>query len=319
MKISIALTTYNGERYIKDLLNSIYNNSRRPDEVIICDDSSSDNTVSIIINFIKQYNLKNWILNINNANLGYRKNFFQAIKKTTGDLIFLADQDDIWNVYKIESLSKVFLDNQEMFVLNSAINLIDGHSNPIYLRRKYFKSNANIINFYCKNNELKRISLNYILKQNISPGCTICFNRFIKEEYLKLHEFTRPHDWCINVLGSLENGLYYYNAPLTEYRLHDNNTIGFTFKKQPSKSRQDSIIKFADELVYLTNTFLGISNNQLLVNLNELFTLRMHFLKYRNLKYYVKMIGKAKTYLQFYSFKSIIVDILFLFRLANHL
>lgn len=93
-KISVAMTTYNGSKYIIKQLDSLKNQSRKIDELVICDDCSTDNTVELVNDYIKSNNLEGWNMYSNENNLGFINNFKQAIKKTTGDIIFLCDQDD---------------------------------------------------------------------------------------------------------------------------------------------------------------------------------------------------------------------------------
>lgn len=100
--ISVVMATYNGEKYIERQLTTLLEQTRRPDEVIICDDVSTDNTAQLVQDFIKEHSLADkWHFSINEKNLGYRKNFAQALAKATGNYIFLADQDDDWHLDKI--------------------------------------------------------------------------------------------------------------------------------------------------------------------------------------------------------------------------
>lgn len=100
------MTSYNGDKYIEEQLQSILDQTRCPDEVLVFDDVSTDHTVSIIKNFIERNNLKTWHLVENEKNLGWKLNFFEAIKRVTGDIIFFSDQDDIWMPDKIEKMVK---------------------------------------------------------------------------------------------------------------------------------------------------------------------------------------------------------------------
>lgn len=114
--ISVAIATYNGEKYIEDQLTSIINQSITPDEIIISDDNSSDRTVFIINEYLKEKNI-NYHINQNKKNLGFNKNFEIALEKCSGDLIFICDQDDSWNANKIENIL-------EDFKLNPHIKLV---------------------------------------------------------------------------------------------------------------------------------------------------------------------------------------------------
>ncbi len=99
-KVSVVMCTYNGEKYIKEQIDSILKQSRPADEIIIQDDCSTDNTVEIIKNYQKKHS--NIRLFINQENLGYNANFISAAQKATCEYIALSDQDDIWDSQKIE-------------------------------------------------------------------------------------------------------------------------------------------------------------------------------------------------------------------------
>ena len=96
MKISVVMTTYNGEKYIKEQLTSLKNQTRVPDEVLIFDDCSTDNTVTIVRNFIIENPSGNYRLFENKKNKGWRRNFMEGFADAQGDIIFPCDQDDIW-------------------------------------------------------------------------------------------------------------------------------------------------------------------------------------------------------------------------------
>lgn len=106
-KISIALATYNGEKYLLDQLNSFIRQTNQPDELILCDDQSTDSTVNIIRNFSDTAPFKVDIF-INEKRLGYAQNFSKALSLCTGDYIFLSDQDDVWHPKKIEHMLSTF-------------------------------------------------------------------------------------------------------------------------------------------------------------------------------------------------------------------
>ena len=111
MKISIVMTVYNGEeKHLRQQIDSFLNQTLLPDEIIICDDCSSDKTIKILKEY-KKNNLVKIKLFMNKYNLGFTKNFEKAISKSTGDIIFLSDQDDVWYKNKIETVIKKFKSN----------------------------------------------------------------------------------------------------------------------------------------------------------------------------------------------------------------
>jgi glycosyltransferase involved in cell wall biosynthesis len=103
MKTSVAICTFNGEKYIKAQLESILNQTLAIDEIIICDDGSNDKTIAII-ELIQIENPNKISLYKNKVNLGSTKNFEKAISICTGYYIFLSDQDDIWKENKVEKV-----------------------------------------------------------------------------------------------------------------------------------------------------------------------------------------------------------------------
>ena len=113
MKLSVAMCTYNGEQHVNEQLESILKQTMTVDEIIICDDGSTDKTIQIIEQF--QMNFPNIItLHRNSFNLGSNKNFEKAITLCSGDYIFLSDQDDIWKINKVEKIIQSFLDSPSL-------------------------------------------------------------------------------------------------------------------------------------------------------------------------------------------------------------
>ena len=108
MKISVALCTYNGEKFLKKQIDSILSQTIKVDEIVVCDDRSQDGTHDILNGYQSQYPDVFRVF-INDENLRSVKNFEKAISKCTGDLIFLSDQDDIWIPEKVE----IFIDHED--------------------------------------------------------------------------------------------------------------------------------------------------------------------------------------------------------------
>ncbi len=115
MKISVALATCNGSRFIHEQLKSIAAQTRQPDELIISDDGSTDETTSIVRNFAKNVSFEVILLE-QQERLGVSRNFEQAIAHTNGDLVFLCDQDDIWFPEKIAVMSEYFATHPDIHI-----------------------------------------------------------------------------------------------------------------------------------------------------------------------------------------------------------
>ena len=90
MKISVGICTYNGEKYIREQLESIINQSIKPDEIIISDDASEDNTIQIIESILSESDIS-YIINKNDVRQGLHSNFTKCFELCTGDVIFSCD------------------------------------------------------------------------------------------------------------------------------------------------------------------------------------------------------------------------------------
>lgn len=120
MRISIAMATYNGASYLEEQLQSFLNQARLPDELIITDDCSADETTDIIRCFAERAPFKVW-WEQNEKKLGYSGNFNKALSYTTGDLVFLSDQDDVWFFDKIEAVTRLASASSALVLMNDAI------------------------------------------------------------------------------------------------------------------------------------------------------------------------------------------------------
>lgn len=224
--ISVAMASYNGEKYIEQQLDSIFNQSKKIDELIITDDCSTDNTVFVIEEYIKKHpNFKIYLIK-NKNNLGYKKNFYKALSYCKGDYIFLCDQDDIWLEEKVETMIGIMNDYPQIKALASSFQFIDKDNNPKEVELIPTFSNNNLYRRIVKKDDLVKVLFDEMLIQNGFQGCALCITKEMNQIFLKCFTDELFHDWLINLLASSRNGLYFYNHPLFLYRIHDNNTIG---------------------------------------------------------------------------------------------
>ncbi len=226
MKISIVMTSYNGERFLSKQLLSLKNQTIKVDEVIIIDDNSIDETVSVISNFIEEFNLEHWKLHTNPTNIGFKKNFEKALKFASGDLIYLCDQDDIWNLDKIEVMHKVFDENNHIKLLASSFSFINQEGIPFEIEQIKNKSNQNMLPLSVKKNDVIRINYDFVLKENFAQGCCMAITKEIVDDYLLRKNTQLPHDWSMVLLAASQDSCYFYNRECIQYRIHDKNTIG---------------------------------------------------------------------------------------------
>ncbi len=235
--ISLVLATYNGEKHIIDQLESIMNQSLQPDEVIIRDDCSTDATQNIIFEFIEKNKLK-WKFVLGEKNLGWRGNFYYAIKEAAGDLVFLCDQDDIWYPEKIESMVLAIESHPEIMLLASGYHSI------------YF-GNVKKINLpgdSGNDGSIEKVPFDKHCLSITYPGCTYCFRKSLKDEYIKYGSPKMAHDaqlWCLAVA---KDGLYILNEVLMDQLRHpEAATIkSASFNKEYMVFAAESRIKMLD-------------------------------------------------------------------------
>jgi len=220
-KISVALCTYNGELFLKEQLESIFKQTRLPDEIIVCDDCSTDSTLEILSNF-KKVSPVSFKIYVNEKNLGVSKNFEKAISLCNGDIIFLSDQDDVWVSEKIEEIINIFNDNPNCSYVFSDAYVVN--KDLCYIGYKLWES----ISFDKRQRESfkKGHQLEILLKHNVVTGATMAFRSHIREIILPIPKMW-THDHWIAVIGStLGGGGSFIEKPLIYYRQHDYNLIG---------------------------------------------------------------------------------------------
>ncbi|MFA6740649.1 MAG: glycosyltransferase family 2 protein [Arcobacteraceae bacterium] len=204
MKISVCMATYNGEKYIKEQLDSILSQVSRNDEIIISDDNSTDNTIEIL----KSYNDKRIKIYLNNKEKGYTKNFENALEKVSGDVIFLCDQDDIWVNDKIEK-TLVYLKDYDFIISDNKVVTKD--LNTIY------ESHFNVCN-------TKKGFFNNLLLPRYVGAC-MAFKKEVLEKSLPFPENQKlcAHDYWICLIAELYFKVYKLDEALILYRRHSSN------------------------------------------------------------------------------------------------
>lgn len=282
--ISVAVATYNGIKFIEEQLNSICNQTVIPDEIIIQDDLSNDGTYEFVIKYAQKHKNINWKVMQNKENLGYKKNFYEALCKTNGDYIFLCDQDDIWFKDKIENMINVMKNNSKILLLCSNLKsfYIEKCKNKINEEKFGFKK---IINFkfgaHCINTP--------------RPGCSFCVKRELLDEYIEKINFDIPHDNYLWQLACLKGQAYLYNRNTMNYRRHANNASNN--KKNSINKRLNAIniqineINNMIKLVKDENKIISFLKKQKYV-----FEMRYNCVKTRDIICNIKLIKYNKYY-----------------------
>lgn len=217
MKISVAMATYNGARYVEEQLESIRIQTMPVDEVRICDDCSSDRTVEVVQTYIREHGLEgSWSIEVNSRNLGYASNFMKAVGQTTGDYIFFCDQDDIWIEDRVERMIGLMEQHADMLLLGSEfepfVSSKDAPSVPGW-EQKMMRHDES----------LEKMTYN---PANIfigCQGCTMCMRRELLDRAMPYWYTGWAHDEFVWKLALCMDGLYMYHSYTLKRRLHSNN------------------------------------------------------------------------------------------------
>lgn len=204
MKISIAMATYNGAKYLQEQLDSFVAQTRQPDELVVCDDGSSDATMETLQWFagVAPFPVK---IHKNKSNLGYAKNFEKVISLCCGDIIFLSDQDDVWLERKIAEIEQAFLHNPgKMVVINDQI-ITDGE-----LRHTGVTKLENT----------RRLGLG---GSWFVTGCCTAIRREWVDFIMPIPMSVVEHDVWINLFADILGLRLLVEEPLQMYRRHGSN------------------------------------------------------------------------------------------------
>lgn len=221
MKISVVVSVFNGEKYISEQLDSLRQQTRRPDEVLLFDDGSSDKTPQIVTDYITKYSLANWKYTRNPENKGWRRNFMEGMWAANGEFVFSCDQDDIWHQDKLKIMSEVMENSPQISLLTSNYEL-------------FFEDGSHKDGFKQNDGSVSQIPLknNYLLVGR--PGCTHCIRKELLDTARKYWRPEYPHDALLWRLSLFSDGLYNYNGNLIKWRKHQNSA--FTKESRDLKS-----------------------------------------------------------------------------------
>lgn len=220
MKISVSLTTYFGEKFLDQQLNSLLDQTRLPDELIVCDDGSNDMTLNLLDRFKKKASFKCEIYH-NKVNRGTGFSFKKAIDLCSGDVILFCDQDDVWLPNKIEIIENCFHKNPHVDFVVSNASIIDSNSNylgyTLWDQKKFTRK---------WKNKFKKNQFKTLLKKNIITGMSTAVSKKVVDLGHTKPDLVNHDAWYI-YLASLTGlkGLLIDN-PLTLYRQHDNQQFG---------------------------------------------------------------------------------------------
>lgn len=225
---SVALCTYNGSRYIEGQLRSIIDQTVPVNEIVICDDRSSDDTIAIIERIKRETDVPIRIY-INETNLGVCGNFDRAIRLCKEDIIFLSDQDDIWHPDKVETILLWFEMNPYKNVVFTNASFIDAEGNPYAVGSSLFKCVG--LTQAAKKLFDRGFAFELFLKGNRATGATMAIRRtFVNAMYIDntatMSNGKPLHDCLISLSAIEHDSLGYLDMPLIQYRIYSGQVCG---------------------------------------------------------------------------------------------
>ncbi|MDT2756580.1 glycosyltransferase family 2 protein [Enterococcus asini] len=202
--ISVCLASYNGAAFIVQQIESILAQLGPEDELIISDDGSTDGTLEILTSY---KNIHSQVKVYEGPKHGVIKNFEAAISRSQGELIFLADQDDVWLPDKVAKMSQAFAENPTAEVVISDLKIVDGQLKPVHA--SYFDYRQVKEGFW------------HNLWRSGYIGAGMAFRKELKAKILPFPKQLPMHDMWIGLVA--RNQVFFLKEPLTLYRRHEKN------------------------------------------------------------------------------------------------
>lgn len=254
MNISIVMATYNGSRFIREQMDSILDQTELPYEIIVCDDGSSDETVSILDEYSTSSIVPIEILH-NEGNMGSTLSFSKAISKAAGDVIVLCDQDDLWKSDRLEKIRNVFEQDDNITGVYSDAELIDESGKP--LEKSLWKELSITNKEFSALKEGGISAFKVLLKRNVITGAAFAFkNRCIDTQAIFPKLWV--HDAWIVINLVIKGRIGFVPECLVGYRQHSANQIGLgkksiwaRYKYRPAGYFSDLISRHKDLLAFL--------------------------------------------------------------------
>jgi glycosyltransferase involved in cell wall biosynthesis len=254
LTVSVALCTYNGERFMREQLQSILGQTVPPAELVVSDDGSSDRTLQVVREVVAEVSKAPRMTILENARpLGVAGNFTRAIEACTSDLVVLSDQDDVWRSDRIERLVTAFTESPDLVLLHGDADLIDGSDAPL---------GASLFDALGVTSAVQQLvhdggAFELLLRRNIVTGATTGFRRTLATVAFPVPEGWLHDEW-LAIVGAATARIDLTTERLVEYRQHGENEIGvrklsvvgkFRRMIEPGSERSARLLRRASSLV----------------------------------------------------------------------
>lgn len=221
MKIDILLASYNGEKYIKQQIESILQQTYKEWKLFIKDDHSTDKTVEIVKEYIHKFPEKIFLIESSINSGSAKDNFMSMLEYTTAEYVMFCDQDDVWLSEKV----KVTLGAMKKVVLKYGQDLPALVHGDLQVVDKKLNLVAESL-FYMQNLDSRKVLFRDYLVQNNITGCTVMINRALINKIKEIPRNYIMHDWWFALIASAFGKVYYMDNKMIKYRQHENNAEG---------------------------------------------------------------------------------------------
>lgn len=217
--VQILLATYNGERYLNELLQSLEGQTYPDWELLIRDDGSRDRTPEIVDLFQRKYPEKVRVIDSQTKHLGVIGSFSELMSVSTGDWVLLCDQDDVWIPTKIAEMLSVAeqkkLSSKDLHLIHSDLFVVDENLNT--LGESFFQY---------QNIDPKQTNILRLIVQNNVTGCAMMASRGLVKKSLPIPQESCMQDWWMALVAASFGEIHLIEKPLVLYRQHANNDTG---------------------------------------------------------------------------------------------
>lgn len=219
--VSVAMATYNGGRFVAEQLRSILDQGLPPLEVVVSDDGSTDDTLEVIRRVAAEHPAAIPVRVIDGPRLGVSGNFARAVEATTGDLIALSDQDDVWHPDRLARAVAAFEGDDSLLLRHGDARLVDAGGAPV----------GGTLFEFLPVTAAERAEIgagrafDAYLRRNLATGATVVFRRSLLERALPFPA-EWVHDEWLAILAAATGGVSVETEPLIDYRQHGANEIG---------------------------------------------------------------------------------------------
>jgi glycosyltransferase involved in cell wall biosynthesis len=223
LSLSVALCTYNGERYVAEQFDSILSGEVLPTEIVVADDGSTDGTLVRVRDALARAESLGITVQLlpDRLGLGVTANFERAIAATTGEVVVLSDQDDVWHPSRLADVATAFSADPRLLFQHNNARLVDENGEPLGLT--LFEA------LEVTASDLEQINSDHgfdvYLHRNLATGATVAFRR-------RLFDIAAPlppewiHDEWLAIVGSVVGTVRVTDTPVIDYRQHGSNQIG---------------------------------------------------------------------------------------------